>query len=449
VRKLLLLLLLFGPGWAQDDDDPEIEIDKPPPPEEEEDKPRPRSKPKPPPTPPKPVKPKLSLQMRINAAVDKGVLWLKQRQRKDGSYGPCVATATYGSDARKKSSCYRIGPTAFTVFTLRKCDVPRTDRTVTAAVKWLKKICRKGWTPDLKRVHGTQFQGKGVFRYTSYESSAIIMMLAALNKKDPRPGQKPKPVKLSRKPRRPVAGFKQDEWKWMHERVQFLIRNPHSRMPPVQLEGGGWRYWPPYREADQDLSATQFALLGLRAAVSAGYPVHMVEPRTWEWAADGAKSFQQGNGGFSYQRATPWTAGMTATGIACLLICKEQITNMQQAPPYWIDERVERALEFLGQHLDFTQNQHGTGKKKGKKDGTGYHYYHLYGIERVGALSGRHEIGGKAWYPRGAEWLVGQQKESGAWEDGTCMRPRDVLGTCFALLFLKKATPPTVTVSGN
>jgi hypothetical protein len=27
------------------------------------------------------------------------------------------------------------------------------------------------------------------------------------------------------------------------------------------------------------------------------------------------------------------------------------------------------------------------------------------------------------------------------------MRPRDVLGTCFALLFLKKATPPTVTIS--
>jgi len=446
MRKLLLLLLLLGPGWAQDDDDPEIEIDKTPPPEKEEEKPRP----KPPPTPPKAKKPKLSLPMRVHAAIEKGVLWLKQHQLEDGSYGPCVATGTYGTDDRKKSKCYRIGPTAFAVFTLRKCGVPRTDGTIKAAVKWLKKRCRHGRTPDLKDADGSPFRRKGgIYRYTSYESSAIIMMLVALNKKDLRPGKKPKPVKLSRKPTIAAAGFKRDEWRWMHDRVQFLINNPHPRMPPVQIEGGGWRYWPPYRKESQDLSATQFALLGLRAAVSAGYPVHKVQPRTWEWAAEGADSFQQENGGFSYQKDTPWTAGMTAAGIACLLICKEQIANMGQTPPSWIDERVKAAFEFLGQNLDFKENRHGPGKRKGKKDGTGYHYYHLYGIERVGALSGRHEIGGKAWYPRGAQWLVDQQQASGAWEDESCMRPRDVLGTCFALLFLKKATPPVVTVSGG
>lgn len=446
-RKLLPLLLLLGPGWAQDDDDPEIEIDKPPPPEEEEEKPRP--KPPPPKTPPKPAKPKVPLQVRINEAIDQGVLWLKQRQLKDGSYGPCVAGRRYGSAVRRKKNCYRIGPTAFTVFTLRKCGVPRTDRTIKAAVKWLKKKCRKGWTPDRPRNDTTQFQGKGIYHYTSYESAAVIMMLAALNRKDPRPGKKPEPMKLSRSPRIPKAGFKKDEWKWMHERVQFLINNPHPRMPAVQLEGGGWRYWPPYRKADEDLSATQFALLGLRDAVGAGFPVHMVEPRTWHWAADGAAGFQHDNGGFSYRKDTPWTAGMTAAGIACLLICKEQIANLGETPPSWIDARVERAFEFLGQNLDFTRNRHGPGKKKGEKDGTGYHYYHLYGIERVGALSGRHEIGGKTWYPRGAEWLVGQQQESGAWRDRSCMDPEDLLGTCFALLFLKKATPPTVTFSGD
>ena len=218
-------------------------------------------------------------------------------------------------------------------------------------------------------------------------------------------------------------------------------------MPQVQLNEGGWRYWPPYRKSDQDLSATQFALLGLRAAVSAGYPVHLVERRTWKWAALAARAHQQSNGSFRYQRETPWTAGMTAAGIACLLICKEQISNLGETPPDWYDERVKAGLDFLGRNLDFTQNKRGKWNDKYRVGQ--YHYYHLYGIERVGALSGKHEIGGNAWYPRGAKWLVEQQEESGAWVDRTCMGPRDVLGTCFALLFLKKATMPAVTISGD
>ncbi|MHC4339736.1 MAG: prenyltransferase/squalene oxidase repeat-containing protein, partial [Planctomycetota bacterium] len=389
LRKLLLLLLLFVPALAQGD---ETEIEEPSgEPIEEEPPPKP-----PPPAAPKPdegkAKPKAPLQARINAAIEKGVVWLKERQGKDGSYGPCTATGRYESDETGDRDCYRIGPTAFTVFTLRKCGVPRTDRTIKKALKWLKKVCRKGWTPDRKRNDTTQFQGKGIYQYTSYEASAVIMMLVALNKKDVKRGQKPTPVTLSRSPNTPRPGFKKDEWKWMHERIQFLINNPHNRMPPAQLRGGGWRYWPPFRKADQDLSATQFALLGLRAAVSAGYPVHMLEPKTWEWAAEGARSLQRQNGEFSYQTKTPWTAGMTAAGIACMLICREQITNMGQTPPLWMEKGAQRGLKFLGEHLDFTENTHGPGKREGKKDGTGYHYYHLYGIERVGALSGKREI---------------------------------------------------------
>ena len=87
-------------------------------------------------------------------------------------------------------------------------------------------------------------------------------------------------------------------------------------MPPVQAPGGGWRYWPPYQKHDQDLSATQFALLALRDAVSAGYPVQLVQSKTWAWAAECARSHQHPNGGFSYQTSTPWTAGMTAAGIS-------------------------------------------------------------------------------------------------------------------------------------
>ena len=37
--------------------------------------------------------------------------------------------------------------------------------------------------------------------------------------------------------------------------------------------------------------------------------------------------------------------------------------------------------------------------------------------------------------------------QGGGWTDRSCMDPEDTLGTCFALLFLKKATLPAVTLS--
>jgi len=41
-----------------------------------------------------------------------------------------------------------------------------------------------------------------------------------------------------------------------------------------------------------------------------------------------------------------------------------------------------------------------------------------------------------------------RQDGDGKWSDATGYPPTDVLGTCFALLFLKRATPPVVTFSG-
>jgi hypothetical protein len=67
----------------------------------------------------------------------------------------------------------------------------------------------------------------------------------------------------------------------------------------------------------------------------------------------------------------------------------------------------------------------------------------------VGDLTGRKEFNGKDWYVRGAIFLLERQDEDGKWVDATGFRPHDVLGTCFALLFLKRATPPVVTYSGD
>jgi hypothetical protein len=76
-----------------------------------------------------------------------------------------------------------------------------------------------------------------------------------------------------------------------------------------------------------------------------------------------------------------------------------------------------------------------------------FHYYYLYGIERVGVLTKREFIGDQQWYNTGARWLVDQQGEAGSWqaEDwGATHVPyrTDTVDTAFALLFLRKATIP-------
>ena len=74
--------------------------------------------------------------------------------------------------------------------------------------------------------------------------------------------------------------------------------------------------------------------------------------------------------------------------------------------------------------------------------GGSYHYTYLYALERCGDLGRREVIGGRSWFAEGARFLLTRQSENGAFADPTCMNPKDVLGTAFALLFLTRASKP-------
>ena len=70
-------------------------------------------------------------------------------------------------------------------------------------------------------------------------------------------------------------------------------------------------------------------------------------------------------------------------------------------------------------------------------------YYYLYALERAGILCGTEAMGTHRWYPEGAKFLVEKQSPDGQWEhDGDWNKP--VWNTCFAILFLKRATRPLV-----
>ena len=85
----------------------------------------------------------------------------------------------------------------------------------------------------------------------------------------------------------------------------------------------------------------------------------------------------------------------------------------------------------------------------------GYHIYHLYCVERAMDILGKELIHDKPWYKPGALAILGRQKPAKVtikekkgtrnaqgvfWKTGDTHEPKDLLDTCFALLYLKRAT---------
>ena len=130
---------------------------------------------------------------------------------------------------------------------------------------------------------------------------------------------------------------------------------------------------------------------------------------------------------------------MTAAALASLLICREREHLREEAVSDEVKRAIESAFTALGEHFSPSGNYSAEPSRL-----PAYHFCYLYAVERVGALSRKHLLGGKDWYGLGAKYLLATQKENGSWADPTCMGPQDTLATCFALLFLKRATPPAV-----
>jgi len=403
---------------------------------------------------------KLSLQTRINEAIKKGAAWLKRAQKKDGSWGPVRANSHYGEKKpklRPKAGEWPYirdptGPTSWSIYTLSKCDVKKGDAVIKKGYKWLrtgKKMLAEG---AAERGQTGQTWGPGKawdvtgdksrhYSSTTYESASLIMMIEAMYERSAKLTKKHRKRRLySKNPLKPPTGsnIPKEDWRWMHDRVVWLTVGRRSKQRTIkgtQNTGGGWRYGQANGQAD--LSSTQFCLLGLRAASQAGYPVTKVAPNCWLYAAKYCKSLQLGNGGFGYQKGSGWNASMTACGVGSLVICREQMQLANQEVPSWIDSSIEKGLAYLDEVFDATRN---AGEGGGRE-----HHYYLYSVERVGDLTGRTEFAGKNWYVRGAEFLLSHQDPDGKWVQSG-FPPHDVLGTCFALLFLKRATPPVVTV---
>jgi hypothetical protein len=126
---------------------------------------------------------------------------------------------------------------------------------------------------------------------------------------------------------------------------------------------------------------------------------------------------------------------MTTSGAAALMICKASLegTSLYNRFKKKMNQGVRDGCAWIAKNFSVTANP-GRG---------GYHFYFLYGMERVGVLTLCPAFGEHKWYEEGANYLLGHQSGNGCWSGGG---ESDLVNTCFALLFLKRATTPIVDI---
>ena len=111
--------------------------------------------------------------------------------------------------------------------------------------------------------------------------------------------------------------------------------------------------------------------------------------------------------------------------------------------PWMKDDNVLKGLDWMTRRFSVTENP-GLGERKGEI--YGWHYYYLYALERFGIMFGTDALGAHDWYMEGATYLLKMQQPNGSWEAKASegFRNHD---TCFAILFLRRATRPLIDVA--
>jgi hypothetical protein len=229
------------------------------------------------------------------------------------------------------------------------------------------------------------------------------------------------------------------------ERIQ---RNADWLIAAAIENGGdllGWTYTGGSRQAP-DNSNTQYALLGLHAARTAGAKI---PDAMWHKIRAFYLRTQTPEGGWVYARhhnnrsyLTMDTAGLCGLLIAGmelnsgrekLVFPRQGSVHANNCGNYQENGPIQRALAWIsGPRFDIELSDKV--------------YYNLYGIERAGRLSGQRFLGSHDWYREGCKFLVREQdKKEGCWPGrGVQFDKWPLINTSFALLFLSKGQTPVL-----
>lgn len=225
----------------------------------------------------------------------------------------------------------------------------------------------------------------------------------------------------------------------------------------AQNAEGGWSYGTARNFGSGDNSNAQFAVLALYEAERAGFPA---PNEVWEKAQGYWERGQNDDGSWGYSPGSRGSSGtrgsMVCAGIGSLLMASGQTSRRgahvegeriicASGKNDATQERLEQGLQWLARNFSVQANpQHGGS----------YYFYYMYGLERVGRLTGQRFLTRAAdrrgaagvsydWYREGTHALLDRLEKSssdhwsGSGED-------DVLATAFALLFLSKGRWPVL-----
>ena len=227
-------------------------------------------------------------------------------------------------------------------------------------------------------------------------------------------------------------------------------------VPPPPPKGKAVRKVPITRKRDGpaagDNSNSQYAMLGLRACHDAGI---VLPGATIDLAAKWWRDSQTRVSTVKAPAIAPegWCYGkhdhkpygsMTVGGIASLAIC-----DYIQGKDAKKDREIANGMDWLARNFSVTYNPGPYEHARFEENSQHNYLYYMYGLERAAILSGTEQIGAHYWFAKGMQVLIEKQQPDGSWKIAGGNELHD---TCFAILFLRKATralPDVQTPGGS
>ena len=139
---------------------------------------------------------------------------------------------------------------------------------------------------------------------------------------------------------------------------------------------------------------------------------------------------------------------MTAAGLTALLVAQSEVPDLSAPEQARLKASGRDALAWFQQNWSAEKNP--LAEQGGMPNSAvPARYYHLFGLERVGMLTGVRALAGHAWYQEGADVILREQRPDGSWKGEGVIAEDDRVRTAFALLFLARSTREDFALGGR